>query len=72
MSDLLPDEEVARQLNISKKRLQNLRTLERGEAHDLIPAWVESGTSWRPRVRGTTQEAIDAWKERNTRGGMAA
>lgn len=72
MSDLLPDEEVARQLNISKKRLQNLRTLERGFSHDLIPEWVEAGTSWRPRVRGTTQEAIDAWAERNTRGGKAA
>lgn len=72
MSDLLPDEEVARQLNISKKRLQNLRTLERGESHDLIPEWVETGTSWRPRVRGTTQEAVDAWTERNTRGGAAA
>lgn len=69
MADLLPDEEVARQIGISKKRLQNLRSLDRGDHLGRVPAWVDApGTAWRPRVRGTTQESVDAWIDKNTTG----
>lgn len=72
MADLLPDEEVARQLNISKKRLQNLRGLDRGDGLGRIPSWVDApGTAWRPRVRGTRQSAIDAWMDRHETKGAA-
>lgn len=64
---LLTDDEVADQLNISKTWLQHMRGLERRDPKDRVPAWVDSTqTSWRPRVRGTQQSAVDEWLQRNT------
>lgn len=65
MKRLLVDQEVADLIGITKKRLQALRTLDRGEWRDRVPAWIEAGESWRPRVRGTRPEAVTAWINRH-------
>lgn len=73
MTRLLSDREVADQINMSVKQLQNLRSLDRGDNLGRIPAWVDQpGDAWRKRVRGTTQESVDAWIARNTVGRPAA
>ena len=71
MNKLLTDDEVAERINMSKKRLQNLRGEQRGLDMDQIPAWVEVGNSWRPRVLGTRESEVNAWLDRHTRGKVA-
>lgn len=72
MTRLLSDREVADQINMSVKQLQNLRSLDRGDNLGRIPAWVDQPGMRRKRVRGTTQESVDAWIARNTVGRPAA
>lgn len=69
MSTLLTDCEVAKQLGVSVHQLQADRGLDRGDGGDRVPAWIEVGTSWRPRARGTRQSAVDAWLDRHEQGG---
>jgi len=71
MNKLLTDQEVADLLGITTKRLQALRTLDRGEWRDRVPAWIEVGESWRPRVRGTRPEAVEEWMKRHETKGAA-
>lgn len=69
MAALLTDKEVAEQIGYSVYQLQADRALDRG---DRVPAWIEVGTSWRPRARGTRQSAVDAWLDRHETKGAAA
>lgn len=73
MAALLTDKEVAEQIGCTVSQLQSDRALDRGEWKDRVPAWIDVGDSWRPRCRGTRQEAVTAWLDRReTRGGVAA
>lgn len=71
MSRLLTDKEVAEQIGYSVYQLQADRALDRIEWDDRVPAWIEVGTSWRPRARGTRQSAVDAWLDRHETKGAA-
>jgi len=66
---LLSDQEVAEQIGCSVYQLRADRALDRGDRGDRAPAWIEVGTSWRPRARGTRQSAVDAWLDRHETGG---
>ncbi|WP_172170960.1 hypothetical protein QYM46_13160 [Brevibacterium sp. K11IcPPYGO002] len=72
MAALLTDKEVAEQIGYSVYQLQADRALDRGDGGDRVPAWIEVGTSWRPRARGTRQSAVDAWLDRHETKGAAA
>lgn len=72
MAALLTDKEVAEQIGYSVNQLQADRALDRGDGGDRVPAWIEVGTSWRPRARGTRQSAVDAWLDRHETKGAAA
>ncbi|WCE39160.1 hypothetical protein PGC08_14295 [Brevibacterium sp. BDJS002] len=71
MAALLNDQQVAEQIGCSKSQLQSERALDRGDGGDRVPAWIEVGDSWRPRVRGTRQAEVDAWLDRHTRRAAA-
>ncbi|SIK51577.1 Uncharacterised protein [Mycobacteroides abscessus subsp. abscessus] len=68
MNRLLTDDEVAEQIGCSKSKLHNDRGLDRGDGGDRVPKWIEVGTSWRKRTRGTRQSAVDEWLDRHEFG----